>query len=318
MITLSHDMDPVANISQEYIEHLQGAKTQAAAERDIAQAGLTAATSARDEIQTWETNIDGYWDRVKAIEKKYREIEDMIGNFKNTACAVTQNSYCVAESTEILACMVRQMTAQTDSTKQAMRLVLDRVASAGQGNAFRPFMNDFLAAVDEAITANTEAIKKSLDVLKLAYKLHISLKGKRRLAEPNVRFPLDDKYRKIVLENQTIEILPYLNQDRGIESNLENLLYVFTRGNAYPVGEDANALCLPPAPGETLTHFPLHSSPDGYFQRTHTHRQEARDRLLAANSAVREKQSQYDRINAKFASIQRSLDAALDAKSKTK
>ena len=120
MITLSHDMDPVANISQEYIEHLQGAKTQAAAERDIAQAGLTAATSARDEIQTWETNIDGYWDRVKAIEKKYREIEDMIGNFKNTACAVTQNSYCVAESTEILACMVRKMTAQTDSTKQAL------------------------------------------------------------------------------------------------------------------------------------------------------------------------------------------------------
>lgn len=314
----SHDLDPVANISQEYIEHLKAAEQNASAERAIAQAELTAATSARDEVQTWELNIDGYWDRVKATEKMYHEIEDLINDFKNTACAVVQNTYCVAESAEILACMVRQMSAQTDALKQAMRTTLDRVASASQNNAFRPFMNEFLAAVDDAITANVEAIKKSLDVLKAAYLLHISIKGRRRLAENDVRFPLDAKYRKIMLGNQTIEILPYLDRDRGVESNLEHLLYIFTRGNAYPVGEDANALCPPPVAGDIPLRFPLHNDPNGYFHRTREQRDEARERLTTANWTVREKQGQFDRLNAKYASIQRSLAAALDAKSKTK
>lgn len=312
----THDGDPVANISQEYLEHLLTEKSHAANALSVAETERNAASTARAEAEAWEARTIHHWENVKAIENQYLEIADLIYDFQQTAQVISQNTYCVAEAVEIMVCMARRTARHTDRFKRNTKEILDKLP-ADTGNSFRQLIEELAAAIEVALTANMDAIKKCLDALKAAYLLHISIMGQKRI--PGIRFDLADNYLKINLDGDSkpIDLLEYFNKNRGLESNLESLSRVFTEGNAYPVGDAADALCPPPGKA-TLTTFPLEDSADGYYRKTHEQRTDARDRAREARRTEREKQQHYDRRRAKFDAYDKAFTAADAAKKQTK
>ena len=316
MSVLLHDSDPVANISQEYIEHLSEAKKNAANALSTADSRLNAAKNASKEAQGWKDRIHEYWMRLQKTEDQYKKIDELISSFADTAKVVTSNADCVAEAVEVMVCMTREVAQQTDKLKNDLRDIIDKVSEADKTNPLLGLMEDLRSAIEEAIRTNSAAIKACLDVLKAAYLLHIQLLGEKRLE--GLRFELAEKYRKIIVMGEEKDILWYFEKDRGIDSNLENLRVVFESGAAYRVREKDSMLCPSPDEDATIICFPLENSPDGYFKATQDQNKTAKRWLDDADKNERIMKSNYDRKKATFDGYDKALQAAESAKNQTK
>jgi hypothetical protein len=316
MSVLLHDSDPVANISQEYIEHLSEAKKNAANALSTADSRLNAAKNAHKEAQGWRDRIHEYWLRVQKTEDQYLTINGLIEDFRATASVVTSNADCVAEAVEVMVCMTREVAQQTDKLKNDLRDIIDKVSEADKTNPLLSLMEDLRSAIEEAIRTNSAAIKACLDVLKAAYLLHIQLLGEKRLE--GLRFDLAEKYRKIMVMGEEKDILWYFEKNRGLDSNLENLKVVLESGTAYRVRGKDSTFCVSPDEDAPIVCFPLENSPDGYYKATYDQNKISKRWLDDADKNERHMKGNYDRRKATFDGYDKALTAAESAKNQTK
>jgi hypothetical protein len=316
MSSVIHDSDPVANISQEYIEHLREAKKNAANALSTAETGLNAAKNALKEAQGWKDRIHEYWERVQKTEDQYKKIDRLISAFAETAGVVTDNADCVAEAVEVMVCMAREVAQHTDKLKKDLLDIIDKVSEADKSNPLLASMEELRSAIEEAIRTNSAAIKACLDVLKAAYLLHIQLMGKKRIE--GLRFELVEKYRKVIVMGDEKDILWYFEKNRGVDSNLDNLRAIFETGAAYRVREKDSMFCPPPEDDIDVICFPLENSPDGYFKTTKEQNRAAKNWLEDAENKERIKQINYNRKKATYDGYDKALQAAENAKNQTK
>jgi archaellum component FlaC len=318
--------DAIENISQRYIEHLRVEKKKAEDRLDVANQRLSAASESLTEAIEWEDLLKTYWERVKTVEKTYHNIEKMLKKAATLAKVITSNTGYVAESTEALVCIVREMSAQTDGLKHMIHHLKNKLSTVEKNNTYLKKILAFEEKVDDALKTNSEAIISVLDLLKEVYRLHVYMLGKSRdlphvkkfivrLADDCQHFWVgDDSFMEFFYE---IIVIIRLEKKVGLEDNIKELLCLLDRDNAYTHLSQKEEDALPlPLPTEKPPTFPLHEL--AYYKNTKCEYEEAGDRLKTVTNRQKQMAEHAQTRQAQLDGIKAALAAAEKAKAATK
>jgi hypothetical protein len=317
--------DSLENISQHYIEHLRNREKRAKEDLDKAKTQLNTNEKAYNEAVAWETIIDDYWARVKNSDKKFHEAHRLIMRLENLAGIITENVGLVSEAIETLVCVVREMSKETDSLKNKVQDLLNRLSTApNKANPYLKKIEELQKSVDESIGANAIAIKDVLDLLKEIYLLRIALEGKAEAQR--IRIKLEERWSYIEVGHEVwmefyhkIVILEYLTSKdniRSLAANVHNLHELLHSDRAYPLSklsdQEKEHLPFPLREPDDVPTFPLNNEP--YYRSTQSQQDKAEDKREAAKQKLDAATSHHKGAEARHSAVAAALKAAEAAK----
>lgn len=317
--------DALENISQRYIEHLRNRKKRADEDLNKAKTQLETNQKAYDEALAWETIIDDYWVRVKNSDKKFQDAHRLILRLEILADIITENVGLVSEAIETLVCVVREMSKETDSLKNKVKDLQNRLSTApNKANPYLKKIDELETLVDASIGANTAAIKDVLELLKEIYLLRISLEGKAE--EKRIRIKLEERWSYIEVGHEgwmefyyKIVILEYLTSKdnvRSLAANVHNLHEILHSDCAYPLSKfsdkEKEYLPFPLTESEDVPTFPLNK--EEYYRSTQSQQDKAENKREAAKQKLDDATSHFKGTEARFKAVEAALKAAEAAK----
>jgi hypothetical protein len=315
--------DALENISQHYIDHLRFRKQRADEELKTARELQSANNDAFREANEWQASIHSYWQNLKATDKKYKDLHQSIEHAVKSAKIITQNTNEVQEAVETLVCVVRETSKETDSLKNKIHDLKNRLSTVtNKGNIYLALITDLEARVSDATKANEAAIRAVLDLLKEVYLLHISLSGVTILEK--IRIKIEEHWLSLECGHETwmefhikINVLDYLStHSRGLAENLQYLLELLTQNHAYPLEDlsktEKEALYIDLVEDDPIPTFPLKK--EIYFRDTHKQHEDAEQRQEKAEKNKKTSDTFFEGAEARFKALEAALLAAGNAK----
>ena len=195
-----------------------------------ARALQSANNDALNEANNWQAAINSYWQNLKATEKKYKEVAQSIENGVKFAGVITENTHEVKEAVETLVCVVRETSKETDTLKNRIHDLKNRLSTAtNKSNTYLALISDLEGKVADSAKANEAAIRAVLDLLKEVYLLYINLSGITIIEK--IRIQIGEHWLSLECGHEIwmefynkIDVLKYLStHSRGLAENLRYL-----------------------------------------------------------------------------------------------
>lgn len=163
--------------SQHYIDRLKADLEEA--KRCLDEAGAQAARAKAEylDAEGWRNLLDAYYNRLEKTLAIAADVITLLNNTKNQASTVCSNIKCTVQALQLLTVDVKATSEATESLKQLIKNLLDRVDELNgpvldPNTSILKCIMELKKAVDEALSANLNAIAAALEVLRL---LHVLL-----------------------------------------------------------------------------------------------------------------------------------------------
>ncbi len=316
----------LADSAYDYIEAYKVLVKEAT--RGLNEMGQNLATAA-DTLAYDESRYAYLEDLVKRLEqtdKFYANTAEVITRATKLARIIVTNVEFVTDAIELLLCSVRLMSQSTDELKGKIDAFKKLLNNLDKNNGLYKKLLELEEKNTDAILANKEAIKKSLDTLKEIYIIYVNLLGKtvktmQKIAEYKGKHVIVYGRKGVTESCGTVEIFEHCSDKmEGLVSHFEELQKLLNGVCiAYPFSnmDEEEKKFIPCIPDEKVVYaFPL-SKKDGFFTIISNEKKKADESRSTSKAAHQKALSNRDGVQAELAGYQAALKAAEDARKVT-
>ncbi len=320
------NQNPLADTAYNYIEHYKELVKDATRRLDKAGQTLATATDTLSYDEVRFAYLEDLLNRLKETDKAYGKTSDIIARAVSLSNIIVSNVGFVAEAIEYLMCSVRRMSQSADRLKAKIDDFKTLLNNLDKNNGLYKKLIELEDKNNDAINANKEAIKKSLETLKEIYILHVNLAGRTR----NIMEKIGEYKGHIILYGEqgitescgTVEIFKHCTDEmQGLMSHFVWLQKLLNEDAAYPT-KDMNKAEKDAIPCEVdekpKTTFPLNKgTSSGFYAEISTEKANAETSRTISKTAFQNALSNRDGVQAELAGYQAALKAAEEARKVT-
>ena len=320
------NQNPLADTAYNYIEHYKELVKDATRRLETAGQSLATATDTLADDEVRFAYLEDLLKRLQQTDKTYAQASAIIARAIRLSTIIVENVHFVAEAIELLMCSVRRMSRSADNLKGRIDDVKKQLNNLDKNNGLYKKLLEFEDKNNDAINANKEAIKKSLDTLKEIYILHVNLAGRTQ----NIMKKIGDYSGHIIFYGEQgitescgrVEIFEHCSDEmQGLISHFVWLQKLLNENSAYPTADmnEAERKAIPCEVDEKAkTTFPLDKGANnGFFAEISSEKTKAETSRTKSKSAFQSALSNRDGVQAELVGYQAALKAAEEARKVT-
>ncbi len=166
--------------SQKYIDTLRGAHATAKSTLAEACAQSDKANTEYQAAKKWKAQIEKYIENIKNTFEQAQTAHDKLTQIGNHAALVCTNVTCFSESIKLLIKMAEATAEATELLKMEMKELMDRIDCLNNPvlvptQSLMKYLLDLQSKIDEALKCTLDAIKATMEVLKIAEVLELMI-----------------------------------------------------------------------------------------------------------------------------------------------
>jgi hypothetical protein len=322
-------------LSQQYIEHLRHKVKDAENDYKEAVEDQLAAKSYHDSTVEWHGKLDGYFKKLEATDKAYKDVDAAISKLLPQAQTVNTNVENISEAVTLLACNALYVGREADKLTlkfQSIKNDIDNAAMTDKNlkpNAIMGKINQLGGAdgkITKAADACSAALTKALELLKAVYGLHYGMDSENRTGRTVHRHEkvlsdtwevTEEKTSHIVIYEQIECIVNGMKKDLpgGLEWMLGQLQCILKDGIPMPkIDRDNDHYpCSQCAIEKPSGNFPL-AGDGSFYDQIKAETAVAKDKKERAERKLAEADRTLQRAQSSFDGFKAALAAAEAAK----
>jgi archaellum component FlaC len=314
----------IANISQDYIDHLEEATRKAKNRLDRKEKRYQAALNERTDTQNWQDQLQAYWERVQKTDDAWKKVNSDIFQLEKQANKVNDNIELTLRAVKLLVCNVREVCRVLSLLSDEYDALKTKIESEAKSDAhFKSgqIMEKFNAlGAKSAIQATDLAVVKVLDLAKAFFILHHAIDSERKKYSERIDKTESPQAEENLSCTKAINIYEEVKvtcgerevKEPGLEWHIGKLKHLLQEGMK-PLERDKD--CYPCDDREKFTPtFPLDKGENRYYDKTKEQYTEAAKKTGDVVKKLEEIEEQRRNAQSRYNAYQAALAAAKAAK----